>query len=110
MTTSPIVSITDELLAEIAFDLELAETTSSIYATIDRDTLAALMAERAHLKQQLVAAGITAENCEVFRKDAERYQWLRDDAEIADFEMLCLTSLGEWDAYIDAARSAGKDG
>jgi len=77
------------------------------YLRANPATIKALLAHIADLKQQLVAAGVTAENCELFRKDAERYQWLRDDAEISDFETLCLTSLGEWGAYIDAARSAG---
>lgn len=159
MSTSPIVTITDELLAEIeaaadAFpDYEwdsnqteffngpsgesLGGESTGFYCVygppfeIDDDmydgptlveacpldqarficeakpAIKSLLAHIADLKQQLVAASITAENCELFRKDAERYQWLRDDAEFADFETLCLTSLGEWGAYIDAARSAG---
>ncbi len=75
MTTPPITSITDELIAELD---HAANLDSAIRITVRADYLRALLAERADLKQQLVAAGITAENCEIFRKDAERYQWLRD--------------------------------
>lgn len=154
MSTPPIVTITDELLAEIEEECALAAELD-INAAVVPAHITALLAHIADLKhqasereahvrnlidsetllfnyladirqavgddgrlmlpglvehirgmsQQLVAAGVTAENCELFRKDAERYQWLRDDAEFADFETLCLTSLGEWGAYIDAARS-----
>lgn len=70
MTTPPITSITDELIAELD---HAANLDSAIRITVRADYLRALLAERADLKQQLVAAGITADNCEMFRKDAERY-------------------------------------
>ena len=49
MTTSPVMSITDELVAELEFDLEVAETTHQLEASVSRDALAALLAERAEL-------------------------------------------------------------
>jgi len=75
MTTSPVMSITDELLAE----LEVGAPAYAESCTLPGPMLAALLAHIADLKQQIVAAGVTAENCEVFRKDAERYQWLREN-------------------------------
>lgn len=41
-----------------------------------RDRISELESERADHLQQLAAAAITAENCELFRKDAERLDWL----------------------------------
>lgn len=99
MSTSPVMSITDELLAEIEAaaesatnmlwddgGMESALDSSPIYeedaafillvspvrAYCISCELQALRASIADLKQQLVAAGVTAENCELFRKDAER--------------------------------------
>ena len=51
MTTSPVMSITDELVAELEFDLEVAETTHQLEASVSRDALAALLAERAELRR-----------------------------------------------------------
>ena len=186
MSTFPIVTITDELLAEIeaaanaatpqaldsAEEVIKADPGAMIecpvcggegYASIENDycnfdthaigvqfygigpefgaaeqyyrranpaTIKALLSHIADLKQQVVAAGVTAENCEIFRKDAERYAWLRELHN--DENGICWVSVwdkhsSEWvsldrtyragflvfetpldlDAAIDAARSAG---
>ena len=44
MTTSPVMSITDEMVADLEFDLEVAETTHQLEASVSRDALAALLA------------------------------------------------------------------
>lgn len=49
MTTSPVMGITDELVADLEFDLEVAETTHQLEASVSREALAALLAERAEL-------------------------------------------------------------
>ena len=51
MTTGLVISITDELVAELEFDLEVAETTHQLEASVSRDALAALLAERAELRR-----------------------------------------------------------
>lgn len=50
----------------------------SYYRRANPATIKALLAHIVDLKQQLVAAGITAENCEAFRVDAERWRCARD--------------------------------
>ena len=55
MTTSPVVSVTGELIAELEDELECCGSYN-----LDADEIAALLAERAELK-----------------RDAERYRWLR---------------------------------
>ena len=156
MTTFPIVTINDELLAELEAAADKAtpgkwctdgdlwvmaqdsdqlnngfviaicdgpdgRKNAESMAKANPATIKALLANIADLKQQLVAAGITAENCEMLRKDAERYQWLRDSGRLIGECMdshesnFCVCSAdGEdvlWfeqlDAAIDAARSAG---
>ena len=49
MTTSPVMSISEELVADLEFDLEVAETTHQLEASVSREALAALLAERAEL-------------------------------------------------------------
>lgn len=98
MTTSPVMGITDELVAELEFDLEVAETTHQLEASVSRDALAALLAERAELK-----------------RDAERWRWLREKTQ-SDVDgyrngIPVLVHADEWcpewrerlDAAIDAA-------
>lgn len=100
MTTSPIVSITDELVAELERSVECVwpETDNAVV------TLRALLAERAEIK-----------------RDAERYRWLRSDTSKGKSDLLIcskvwgngafrtqeriLTGDGA-DAAIDAARSS----
>lgn len=171
MTTSPIVTITDELLAEIEASADAATpgpweaigahvftvrgaknragsvahesdgwniATVNPWATTNADgededlpvtehmsnhayialanpaTIKALLAHIADLKQQLVAAGVTAENCELFRKDAERYRWLRNPDQDVCLVLDKMVSSGvyeyrageELDAAIDAAMEA----
>lgn len=94
MTTGLTVSITEELVAELEFDLEVAETTHRLEASVSREALAALLAERAELK-----------------RDAERYRWLRD--RIENKGDMVIAKVSEWsieswsgddpDAAIDAA-------
>lgn len=124
MKTPTTPTVTEELIRQ----LEQEITVSAILrcpASIDPVHLSDLLAERADLKRQLIAAGVTAENCEMFRKDAERYQWLRDDALKCTFTAPAIMMVDEagnpvhkgnpWnsllmdedaDAAIDAARAA----
>ena len=51
MTTGLVMGITDELVAELEFDLEVAETTHQLEASVSREALAALLAERAELRR-----------------------------------------------------------
>lgn len=43
-------------------------------------TILALLNHIRTMQQELKAAHISVDNCELFRKDAERYQWLRNEA------------------------------
>lgn len=43
-------------------------------------TILALLHHIRTMQQELKAAHISVDNCELFRKDAERYQWLRNEA------------------------------
>ena len=72
MSNAPVVSITDELVAELEASVCCVWPESNSAVT----TLRALLSERAEMQQQLRAAMISVDNCELFRKDAERYQWL----------------------------------
>lgn len=111
MSTPPVMSINDELLAELEAAANAATPgpwtseiegghlnvasedwyllqlhadqpryieDSKFVAAANPATIIALLAHIADLKQQVIAAGITAENCEHFRRNAERYQWLRN--------------------------------
>lgn len=96
MTTGLTVSITDELVAELEFDLEVAETTHQLEASVSRDALAALLAERAELK-----------------RDRERYQKLRtvtpyrfkkiQDSAITDGGDVFYFHSDKFDAGLDAS-------
>ena len=89
--TTPLVSITDEMVAELEFDLEMAETTYALEASVSRDTLAALLAER----KELI-------------KDRERLDWLADpDNTIGNVQLplKCVTAnVHSLRDAIDAAR------
>lgn len=61
MTTSPVMSVTDELLAELEAG-SIACCKKRVPMAVNPFDLAALLAERAELK-----------------RDAERYRWLRDN-------------------------------
>ena len=65
-TTPPIVSITDELIAELESELEKNDGTGICMSDSE---MRALLAERAELK-----------------RDAERYRWLRDGAQNCPLE------------------------
>lgn len=151
MTTSPIVTITDELLAELeaaanaatkgrwctdgdtwicaqdsdqlnnGFVLAICqgpdESKNAAYmAKASAAVILALLTERADHLQQLAAAAIAAENCELFRKDAERYRKLRtvtpyrfkkiQDQALTDGGDVLYFHADRFDAAIDAARSA----
>lgn len=89
MTTSPVITITDENLAEIERDL---------HQMIEKTLIAALLSERAELKrrveqlevQVMLGAGTSASTVAVcqaqvaavihkaseLKRDAERYRWL----------------------------------
>lgn len=134
MTTSPVISITDELLAEIeaaASDSKLniyrplgwahsvrcgnhLQTDFDFLSLASPETVLALLAHIADLKQQVVAAGVTAENCEVFRKDAERYRWLKSEAAtgslgFGDWWIDSVDMASDLDAAIDAAIDAAME-
>jgi hypothetical protein len=89
MTTSPVVSITDELIAELE-----NECRSGVDVYTPRGIMRALLAERAELK-----------------RDAQRYRWLRD--RIENKGDMVIAKVSEWsieswsgddpDAAIDAA-------
>lgn len=90
MTTSPIMSVTDELIAE----LEAACNEEPI-VELGRTTIRRLLSERAELK-----------------RDAERYRWLREQCEMTEGGLtICKVGycdLTGWsgddpDAAIDAA-------
>lgn len=95
MSSAPVVSITDELAAELeALADECGQHGTNWYEprhmaafpeyACDQDfviaaspaTILALLRERAEMQQQLRAAMISADNCELFRKDAERLDWM----------------------------------
>lgn len=96
MTTQPVVTITDELLAELEDEFRNHGSMASFNSDQVAEVVAELKHSRAHiaklkrgladadaahmmyaeqvvqLNQQLVAAGITAENCELFRQAMDR--------------------------------------
>ena len=121
MSTSPVMSLTDELVAELeALAGECGQHGTNWYEpchmaafpeyACDQDfviaaspaTILALLRERAEMQQQLRAAMISVDNCELFRRDAERYQWLRDDNGYFPEEE-GLRGGSQLDAAIDAA-------
>lgn len=103
MTTSPVVSITDELVAELETSVCCVWPESNSAVT----TLRALLSERAEMQQQLRAAMISVDNCELFRKDAERMDWLADpDNTIGNVQLptdCVLQNVHSLRAAIDAA-------
>lgn len=89
MTTAPVVSVTDELLAEIEDGcLDSVDCPLSILSDLAAE-LRTLRAENAELKQELAAC----------RVDAVRYQWLRSADDWPDLGMYTNSC----DAAIDAA-------
>lgn len=137
MTTSPVVTITEELVEELEalaesaipgpwfadsydgdryvspeqngetavanvlandFDDEtgrwfaggLTEATHAFMAMANPSTILALLAERAAMQSQIKAGIVTQDNLELYRKDALRYQWLRNRHN-ASGEYLCVT-------------------
>lgn len=88
MTTPPIVSITDELVAELG---SFVSTPTMFAGTVRpiQDAMRALLAERAELK-----------------RDAERYRWYKKNARYRFYadEVIDLAQDGrKLDAAIDAA-------
>ena len=95
MTTSPVMSVTDELVAELEKEARLCDSDTSIF--MEPAVVAALLAERAELK-----------------RDAERWRYARDlmhPDDIRDFQE-ARDSIGlpatenisaQCDAAIDAA-------
>lgn len=113
MTTSPVMSLTDELLAE----LEEACREHQQGFMIETSEVLALLRERAEMQQQLRAAMISVDNCELFRKDAERYQWLRELASgyPEDFEVVASAAFSaaygcghNFDLNIDRSHAGAK--
>jgi len=113
MSNAPVVSITDELVAELETSVCCVWPESNSAVT----TLRALLSERAEMQQQLRAAMISVDNCELFRKDAERYQWLRELASgyPEDFEVVASAAFSaaydcghNFDLNIDAAMQEPK--
>lgn len=84
MTTTTVPTVTDELISELEI---LAARVTTPMVTIPLSSLITLLAERADHLQQLAAAAITAENCEIFRKDAERLDWMINEVAVVH-EML----------------------
>lgn len=68
MTTSPVVTITDELVAELD-DLAYCGPESFPFSA---SVLQALLCERAAMQSQIKAGIVTQDNLELYRKDAER--------------------------------------
>ena len=88
MTTSPVMTVTDELLAEL----------DTHYRSVNDDSRALLITELRRLR---------AENAEL-AKDAGRYRWLRDGAgycETRDIPGMAPVRMNE---YIDAAMESPK--
>lgn len=69
MIISPVVTVTDELLEELERYPELA---------FEVEVMALLNHIRT-LQQELKAAHISVDNCELFRKDAERLDWMIEE-------------------------------
>lgn len=95
MSTVPVLSIADELVAELesiymaGWDAS-GEGWNAEYPGDAHDkpefqlamrdacapVLSVILSERAEMQQQLRAAMISVDNCELFRKDAERLDWM----------------------------------
>lgn len=77
MTTSQVVTITEELVAELERECS-QEGREGHSLVIACPVMSALLAERAAMQSQIKAGIVTQENLELYRKDALRYQWLRN--------------------------------
>lgn len=96
MSTNPVVTVTDELIEELEKAAGMACQYSpedwfskdSFFSVADEDaayiekakpwTILALLHHIRIMQQELKAAHISVDNCELFRRDAERYQFLKD--------------------------------
>ena len=97
MTTPPVVSVTDELIAELEQECRLGadqhagmghDYDSRLFDRVG-DTLAALLSDRAELK-----------------RDAGRYRWLRDQGDSCQWMNIVRVDPDDYptlDAAIDAA-------
>ena len=98
MTTSPVMSLTDELVAELETSVCCVWPESNSAVT----TLRALLAERAEMQQQLRAAMISVDNCELFRKDAERLEWLSGQGDDTQWMNILRIEMDDYETLRDA--------
>lgn len=87
MTTSPVVTITEELVAELECKASRKKAEGFILVhNIECDALLALLAERAAMQSQIKAGIVTQDNLELYRKDADRLNKLDSLCEAYGFE------------------------
>ena len=98
MTTSPVMSLTDELVAE----LEEACREHQQGFMIETSEVIALLRERAEMQQQLRAAMISVDNCELFRKDAERLEWLSGQGDDTQWMNILRIEMDDYETLRDA--------
>lgn len=84
MTTSPVVTITEEMVAELERFLGFGGE----YMKVRSSVLQALLAERAAMQSQIKAGIVTQENLDLYRKDALRYQWLSKRISVSQYHVL----------------------
>ena len=98
MSNAPVVSITDELVAE----LEEACREHNQGFMIETAEVLALLRERAEMQQQLRAAMISVDNCELFRKDAERLDWLSEQGSDTQWMNILRIEMDDYETLRDA--------
>lgn len=102
-TTGPVMTVTDELLAEIAQELNRCKFSDDddgdeSWPSIRGEAVSALTAELRRMR---------AENAEL-AKDAGRYRWMRDGAGYCETRDIPGMAPVRMDEYIDAAMESPK--
>lgn len=96
-------------LAEIRMDVPYNEGNAAFMACANPATILALLNHIRTMQQELKAAHISVDNCELFRRDAERMAWLISQGDSMQWMNIIKVDPDEFetlDSAIDAAMTA----